>query len=314
MKKATAILLTAVLMMSFLTGCAGKRYLYKNVNLGDYIEVGDYLKIEIDKSDDGFMQYYNEQLDADADEKDLYEKLTEGVVVDGYIANIDYEGKIDDVAFDGGTSQGYKLKIGSNTFIDDFEEQLIGVAVGETKIVTVTFPTTYQNSPDLAGKEAVFTVKVNYIGRPLTVEEAYSTMGFDSADDYDTDITKRAAKEYIFDKICAEAKINDYPEKELERLGEAIYEHSSDYYKTYYNQEFETLLNYNNISVDDYKKDAATEFMSINMIMYYILDAENLEIYESTVESQGVDQPLIAESYAVQEIVIEYLYDNAVIK
>lgn len=314
MKRLTAILLTVVLMMTFLTGCGKNRELYKNANLADYVEVGDYLGIEIDTKSDAFIEYYDEMLNSDIETNSLYIELNDGVVADGYIANIDYEGKLDGVAFEGGTAQGYNLKIGSGTFIDDFEEELIGVAVGETKDVTATFPTPYSNNPDLAGKEAIFTVKVNYIGRPMTVEEAYAEMNFDSAEKYNEDITKRAAKEYIFDKICNEAKIIDYPAKDLELLGEAIFEHSENFYQTNYNQSFEALLEYNNLTAEQYKKDSATQLMTVNMIMYYILDSENLEIYESTVESQGVDQPVIAESYAVQEIVIEYLYDNAKIK
>lgn len=90
-------------------------------------------------------------------------KITEGEVADGDIANINYVGKIDGVQFDGGTADNYDLTIGSNTFIDDFEEELIGVKVGETKDVTATFPTNYSNDPNLSGKEAIFTVTVNHI-------------------------------------------------------------------------------------------------------------------------------------------------------
>lgn len=74
--------------------------------------------------------------------------------------NIDFAGYIDGTAFDGGTASGYTLEIGSGTFIDDFEEQLIGTHPGETVDVDVTFPANYDN-PSLAGKDATFKVTVN---------------------------------------------------------------------------------------------------------------------------------------------------------
>lgn len=88
---------------------------------------------------------------------------TAGIVIkDGDTVNIDYIGKIDGVAFDGGSTNGAgtDLKIGSNTYIPGFESQLIGHAVGDTVDVNVTFPTDYSQA-NLAGKDAVFTVTIN---------------------------------------------------------------------------------------------------------------------------------------------------------
>jgi trigger factor len=90
-------------------------------------------------------------------------KLTERLdVQDGDVVNIDYLGKIDGVAFDGGTASGSALTIGSGQFIPGFEEGLIGKKVGETVDITTNFPADY-SSTELAGKEAIFTVTVNYI-------------------------------------------------------------------------------------------------------------------------------------------------------
>lgn len=85
-------------------------------------------------------------------------------VKDGDTVNIDYVGKIDDVAFDGGSTDGNgtDLVIGSGSYIDNFEEQLIGAHPGDKVEVKVTFPDDYQ-ATDLAGKEAVFDVTVNGI-------------------------------------------------------------------------------------------------------------------------------------------------------
>ena len=97
----------------------------------------------------------------------LLEQYTELVVKDGKVENgdiaiIDFEGFKDGVAFDGGKGENYSLEIGSNTFIPGFEDQVIGMSKGEEKEIKVTFPKEYGAS-DLAGKDAVFKVKVNEI-------------------------------------------------------------------------------------------------------------------------------------------------------
>lgn len=88
--------------------------------------------------------------------------VEKSVVESGDTVNIDFEGKKDGVAFEGGTSQGYNLTIGSGSFIDGFEDGLIGVNVGDTVDLNLTFPEGYQNA-DLAGQDVVFTVTVNFI-------------------------------------------------------------------------------------------------------------------------------------------------------
>lgn len=102
-----------------------------------------------------------------------YKETEKQVVEDGDIANIDYEGKKDGVAFDGGTAQGYNLEIGSGTFIPGFEDALIGMKVGETRDIDLTFPEDYK-SEELAGQDVVFTVTVNSIMEAVDVE--YSTL------------------------------------------------------------------------------------------------------------------------------------------
>ena len=80
----------------------------------------------------------------------------------GDVANIDFEGLIDDMAFDGGKSEGFDLEIGSKRFITGFEDQLIGMKKGDYRNINVKFPENY-NSKDLAGKDAVFKVKLNKV-------------------------------------------------------------------------------------------------------------------------------------------------------
>ena len=316
MKKLTAILLVTILMMTFLAGCGEKRELYNNLKLENYIEVKDYLGIEVDTTTDAFAKCVSEIYTSDIEEYGLYTVVEEGTVQDGDIVNLDYEGKIDGVAFDGGTAQGYDLKIGSKTFIDDFEEELIGVAIGETKDVTAKFPDDY-GKDDLNGKEAIFTCKINSINRACTEEEAAQKMHFDTVDEYKADINKRAVMQCILDEVVSNSKVKDYPQKDSELLCNAIYEFYVEIYKNN-NIDLEDLLKENNTTVEQYKSQISSQMvpkmMNVNMAMYYILDAEKLEILESTLASQDTNQPVIAESYAVQDIVMEYLYDNAKIK
>ena len=98
------------------------------------------------------------------EEATAYSTDTSLTVKDGDTVNIDYVGKIDGTAFDGGSTdgKGTDLVIGSGTYIDNFEEQLIGAHPGDKVEVTVIFPDDYQ-AADLAGKEAVFDVTVNGI-------------------------------------------------------------------------------------------------------------------------------------------------------
>ena len=99
------------------------------------------------------------------------EQVTDRAAADGDTVNIDYVGRIDGVAFDGGNTNGNgaDLKLGSGTYIDNFEEQIVGHTPGETFDVTVTFPEDYGNE-DLNGKEAVFETTLNYIKETVTPE------------------------------------------------------------------------------------------------------------------------------------------------
>ena len=99
------------------------------------------------------------------------EQITDRAIEDGDQVNIDYSGSIDGEKFDGGTASSQSVQAGSAQFIDDFLTQIIGHTPGETFDVEVTFPDPYENNPDLAGKDAVFEVTINYIeGEDVTPE------------------------------------------------------------------------------------------------------------------------------------------------
>ena len=112
-------------------------------------------------------------------------------VKEGDVITLNYAGTVDGVPFDGGTAQNQKLEIGSHSFIDTFEDQLVGLNIGDEKDVEVTFPEEY-HAPELSGKEAVFHVKVLGITEKqlpaIDDDFAQDTTEFDSLEEYKADI------------------------------------------------------------------------------------------------------------------------------
>lgn len=154
----------------------------KGVTAADYVNLpDDYADITISAdlgqvSEDEITNYINTNVLASFATDT---QVTDRAAADGDTVNIDYVGRIDGVAFDGGDSQGngYDLTLGSGTFIDGFEDQIVGHTPGETFDVTVTFPEGYSDSTDsegntvvLSGKKAVFSVTLNYISEKVLPE------------------------------------------------------------------------------------------------------------------------------------------------
>lgn len=149
-------------------------------------------------------------------------------VADGDEVNIDYVGTVDGEEFAGGNSngEGYDLTIGSGSFVDDFEEQLIGHKVGEDVTVEVTFPETY--SEELAGRDAVFAVTINGImtAPELTdefvAENLADTEEVSTAAEYraklEADFRKEHLEEYLADYVVENSTVNSYPAKYLKAV------------------------------------------------------------------------------------------------
>lgn len=128
------------------------------VKLGEYKGL-TYTETDVSVSDDEVESQINSTLTAHA----TAEQITDRAVEDGDTVNIDFEGKIDGETFDGGTTSGASLTIGSGTFIDGFEDGLIGVKPGDKTTLKLKFPDEYKTNADLAGKDVTFDVTVNYI-------------------------------------------------------------------------------------------------------------------------------------------------------
>ena len=183
MKKFATIALAVVLSMGILTGCGSSKKAseattevkeetvdygqglnedgtLEGVKATDYVTVCDYSALKIPKKE---VKVSDSDVQTEIDTiLSSYNQVTDRKVKKGDTVNIDYKGMVDGKEFDGGTASGASLKIGSGTFIDGFEDQLIGKMPGETVQVKVTFPKDYQGK-EVAGKDAVFETTINYI-------------------------------------------------------------------------------------------------------------------------------------------------------
>ena len=115
----------------------------------------------------------------------------------GDVANIDFDGFLNGERFDGGKAEGYELELGSNSFVPGFEEQIVGMKVGDEKDLDITFPQEY--TPELAGKAVVFKVKLNglsYNELPALDDEFAGDNGFDTLDEYKADIRANIEKRF----------------------------------------------------------------------------------------------------------------------
>lgn len=213
-----------------------------DINAEDYVTVGEYKGIEI--SVPAKVEY--EESEYDIQTKAYYfgfinetEGITDRAVELGDMTNIDYEGKKDGVAFEGGTAKGATLLIGSGQFIDGFEDGLIGVMPGETVDLNLKFPENY-GSADLAGQEVVFTVTVNFI--PEMKDEKVAELGLDNVSNVEElkqyvkdSLDKEAESEYLVN--AGDAVIKKVVENsEFKEIPEAILERNKQTYVNYLSQ------------------------------------------------------------------------------
>ena len=189
------------------------------------VELGVYKGVEVDTSvtqddiDGAIMNLLSENT--------TVKKIKKGKVKEGDTVNIDFTGKMDGKEFEGGSAQGYSLEIGSNSFIKGFEEGLVGLSVGDSTSLDLTFPDPYPNNTDYAGKPVVFDVTINYINGDTVVpeynDEFINTLTngeYTSADDYTEKVIKPelvktkqdSMGETAFQKVLSTSKVAETPD------------------------------------------------------------------------------------------------------
>lgn len=339
MKKIICIFLMAVIFISVFAGCGGKdRILYKDADLSEIVKLGEYKGLPVDTSSDTFNEFFEDVLNSDVENNEFYtlETVTEGEIEDGDIANIDYVGKKDGVAFEGGTAEGYDLEIGSGSFIDGFEDGLIGAEIGQTVDLNLTFPEDYSKSPELAGEDVIFTVKVNSAQKKIvqTPEEYYSKLSFKSVSEYNADARKRAAENYLVQTVLANSEIQEYPQEDIDIIYNSTKNAVESTLQEQYSIDFETYLNTVGQTEADYKNDLVENqikpAMKVQMVLYAILDKEEIEFTKDEINAEidnavkeinnsSVTADTIKETYGeyyfeemvVTNKVIDFLYQNA---
>jgi len=281
----------------------GKNLIFKaTVTVKPEVKLGDYKNLTIEPK-----EFTVTDEDVDAELKQMQERHAELVAVEdesaqnGDIAMIDFEGFLDGVAFEGGKAENYSLELGSGTFVAGFEEQVVGMKPGEEKDIKVTFPEEY-HSPNLAGKEATFKVKLNSLKRKnlpaLDDEFAKDVSEFDTLEELKADTRKKleekAAKDkeqYIREQLVLKAAEN----AEID-LPPVMVEHELDQMV----QEFAQRLQFQGLTLDmyyqfsgmdesklrDQMRDDATTRVRTALVLEAIGKAENIEVSEEDVNKE----------------------------
>jgi trigger factor len=220
----------------------------EGVNVTDVLTLVDYTNISVPADE---VAATDEEVDEDINSTlEGYQYASEDTsleIADGDTVNIDYVGTIDGEEFDGGSSdgEGYDLTIGSGTFVDDFEDQLIGYHPGDEVSVEVTFPDDY-STEELAGKDAVFAVTINSITvtPELTdefVAENLDIDGVTTASEYRDYIAnvyyEEHLEDYLTDYIVENSTVKSYPKAYLKSM-KAVTKYNDEYMLSYYNQMF----------------------------------------------------------------------------
>ncbi len=283
------------------------------------VKLGEYKNLEIKKTR---VMVKNEEVEerlTKLAEEHASLEVVDRAVENGDVAVIDFEGFLNDVAFEGGKGENYPLTIGSGSFIPGFEEQLIGMKSEETKDITVTFPENYQ-AAELAGKEVVFKITLHEVKQKVTPEvndeliEELAIEGVKTVEDY-----KKHTKDSIREQKQVEAD-NKYLEEVLEKVKEnatfdvpevMVEEETNNMFEDFKNritQQGFTVELYEQLSgqkVEDIKATMKTEAekrVGTRLILEAVVAKENIT---ATEEDYKAEVKKLAELYKQTEEVIQ---------
>lgn len=283
----------------------------------------------------------------------VLEQYTQLVAVDraaveGDTVNINFVGKKDGVAFDGGTDDseaGTDLTLGSGQFIDGFEEGLIGAVAGEVRDLNLTFPENY-GSEELAGQAVVFTVTVNEVMEEVVPEPsdtfAQDNLGYNTWAEYVSDLYNAMNRDsyysQITETIMASSTVENYPASELALEKQRLYDYYYSYaemYASYFGIDVETSLMYfvgfeSLAALEEFAEASSYEIVKNNLVLAKIAEVENITISEEEYQARVLqyataygyttaedflaanDQDSVDKSILL-EYVMDYLVSQAVI-
>ncbi len=223
----------------------------------------------------------------------------------GDIANIDFVGTVDGVKFEGGEAQGFDLTLGSGQFIPGFEDQVVGMNIGETKDVNVTFPENYQ-AENLKGKPAVFNVKLNALqGKELPeLTDAFikDATGSETIDEYKAKTKERLQKNAdrkanddtensILEAIAANAEA-EIPQAMIEREIDSLIQ-KFEYQLMYQGLKLQDYLDFLKVTLSDFRKnyeEQAKKNVLNQLVISQLIKEENIEATEAEVDEKVAEQ------------------------
>ncbi|MBQ4099375.1 MAG: trigger factor [Clostridia bacterium] len=281
------------------------------------VTIGAYKGIKIDKveynvSDDDIQTEINRLLEQNTTEINVDGRPAK----DGDVTIIDYSGSIDGVKFAGGTAEKQSLTLGSGMFIPGFEDQVIGMNIGETKDINVKFPENY-GAEDLKGKDAVFTVTLHEIKEKqtpaLTDEFVKEKANFDTVDAYKASIKERLEKanaqraerevEDNLIKAITDASEVEIPNSLIEREIDNMVQQTS-YRLMYQGLKFEDYLKYTGQTLEAYRegcKDSAKEHVKTQLVIDKIITDEKIEA-----TAEDIDAKLLEQATSIGKSLEEY--------
>ena len=272
-----------------------------SVEIKPEVVLGDYKGLEIEAVPDEVSdEMIENEIDKQRHLNARHINIDDRAAEDGDKVNIDFEGKVDGVAFEGGSAEDQELELGSGSFIPGFEEGIVGHEIGETFDIDVKFPEDYFNE-DLKGKDAVFTITLNSIAveeLPEVDDEFIKDISeFDTVDEYKADLKKQKTEEVeanaknirmdrALEAAAANAKV-DVPEV---MVNNAIDEQIRNMDNNMRSQgiQLEQYLQMLGQSLDDFKEsmrpDAEKEVLK-SLVLEAIVEAEKFEISDDEVEA-----------------------------
>ena len=305
----------------------GKPFIFTaEVALRPEVELGEYKGVEIEK-----VSAEVTEEDIEAEIKKVQEQNAREVTVDrpaenGDTVMIDYEGSVDGELFEGGSAEGYGLVLGSGSFIPGFEDQLIGASAGSDVDVHVTFPEAY-HADDLAGKEALFKVKVHEVKTkdyPIVDDEfAQDVSDFDTLEEYKEDLKKSLAEkkaqeakaekqQKVMDVVVGNAKMD---------IPEAMVRKSTDDMMNQYAQELaaqglsmDVYFKYTGMTpqqLAEQLKPQALANIKNRLVLDAIVAAENIEITDEEIEAEI---QRLAESWSMEADKVREYMDKDLMK
>ena len=281
-------------------------------DVSKYVTIGQYKGLSLDKTveavtDDMVDGRIKEELQNKAEE------VTEGSVQNGDVVTINYVGTKDGVAFDGGTANNYELTIGSGTFIDGFEDGIIGMKKGQTKDLDLTFPEEY-SSEELAGQEVVFKVTLQSFKRAPELTDDWAAKNTDckTAEEYRKEIrttledeaktsAQNTLRETAWNTVLSASEVKEYPQDDLDTAKtefKTLYEN----YAKQGDMTLEDFVKAQGISMDDFEEQSSqyAEYkVKQNLIVQGIMDAENMTLEDE--KSLSIQDELI-KSYNVKDL------------